>query len=478
MKQRKRMIYRICTWVVVLMSLGPQQAFAHGAERGLVMLLPTHYYAFGAMLAVALSFMILNSQQVSNALAKAFTWRRHLCALPQEPPAFFSLLSTILLLSAVLIGYCGPRDPLSNILPLGIWTGWWIGFTLLQIITGNLWPLLNPWSGIAKFINRMSEGRIGTAPIVQLPQRLGYSPALVQFFAFAWFELVSIAPEDPSRLATAVLTYWLFNATCITIFGLNDWLSRGEPFSIIFRLIGSFAPLTLETDKGGTCLSLHVPGASLYKATPLPLSGVCFVLLILGAASFDGLSETFGWMGLWGINPLEYEGRSSTQTLNSVGLILTPLVLATAYFTALTIGLKFVGEQRLLPFAGRIVYSIVPISIAFHSAHYLTQLLINGQYLIKALSDPLGLGWNLLNTADLHVTASMIQSIDSVWMIWTAQVAMISIGHMAGIVLAHLIAMDWFQSHRKAARSQAALAALMVFYTVFGLWLLSTPTIG
>src|SRR5690606_5288349 len=104
--------------------------------------------------------------------------------------------------------------------------------------------------------------------------------------------------------------------------------------------------------------------------------------------------------------------------------------------------------------------------------------LMNGQYLMKAWSDPFSLGWNIFGAAHHHVTGSMIQNIDTVWIIWCVQVGIITIGHVVGIVLAHLIAMQTFKTHSEAAKSQVFLATLMVFYTVFGLWLLSTPTIG
>ena len=47
------------------------------------------------------------------------------------------------------------------------------------------------------------------------------------------------------------------------------------------------------------------------------------------------------------------------------------------------------------------------------------------------------------------------------------------IGHVAGLVLAHDKAVELFESPRKAAISQYAMLALMVVYTVAGLWLLS-----
>ena len=42
-------------------------------------------------------------------------------------------------------GFAGSRDPLSNPLPLTVWTLLWIGLTLLQGLFGNLWHWINPW---------------------------------------------------------------------------------------------------------------------------------------------------------------------------------------------------------------------------------------------------------------------------------------------------------------------------------------------
>ena len=41
---------------------------------------------------------------------------------------------------------------------------------------------------------------------------------------------------------------------------------------------------------------------------------------------------------------------------------------------------------------GLLVWSIVPIALAYHIAHYLPSLLVDGQYAVAALSDPFGYG--------------------------------------------------------------------------------------
>ena len=53
------------------------------------------------------------------------------------------------------------------------------------------------------------------------------------------------------------------------------------------------------------------------------------------------------------------------------------------------------------------------------------------------------------------------------------QVAALVAGHVAGLAIAHDRAVTIFEDRNAALRSQYAMLALMVLYTVGGLWLLS-----
>ena len=57
--------------------------------------------------------------------------------------------------------------------------------------------------------------------------------------------------------------------------------------------------------------------------------------------------------------------------------------------------------------------------------------------------------------------------------VWYAQVGALVVGHVLGLVVAHDRAVDVVRSRRLAARSQYPLLALMVVYTLGGMWLLS-----
>ena len=71
-----------------------------------------------------------------------------------------------------------------------------------------------------------------------------------------------------------------------------------------------------------------------------------------------------------------------------------------------------------------------------------------------------------------------MNNIESITVIWTAQTFIIVFGHVMAIVVAHILATRLVGSVAAATRSQSFLAVFMILYTVFGLWLLSTASIG
>ena len=58
--------------------------------------------------------------------------------------------------------------------------------------------------------------------------------------------------------------------------------------------------------------------------------------------------------------------------------------------------------------------------------------------------------------------------------IWYVQVGILVVGHVAGLTLAHDRALTVFRGVREATRSQYWMLAVMVAFTTFGLWLLSS----
>ncbi len=458
---------------VALLSADP--AFAHTTGRGFVMLLPTTYYFAGGGLAVAASFLILLATP-SAGLGRVFAWRWRFRRPSLPVKAGLNWAGFFLFAILIGAGLLGSRDPLENPLPIVVWTLWWVGLTMITAIFGDLWRVVNPWTGPYRLLVRVGwVTRPSTA--WQLPGWIGYWPAVAGLFAFAWFELVALAPDDPAKLAKLAASYWLGTLAAMAVFGEEQWRRRGEIFAVFFDFVARLAPLWSRLSSENRTQVVGVPGARLVASQALPFSGVFFILLALASVSFDGLTKTFWWLALLGINPLEFPGRSAVMAANTVGLIGAFAVLSAGFLGAVLAGSALAGgDGKTTECVGRLALSIMPIALGYHFAHYLTALLVNGQYALIAASDPFATGSDLLNIGSFHVTTSFLNTPAGVQTIWRAQAAAVVVAHVVAVLVAHAIALDIYPSARRAALSQIPLALLMIAYTVFGLWLLATPT--
>ena len=115
-----------------------------------------------------------------------------------------SLLSFVLLIFLVILGFLGSRDPLANPLSLFIWSIWFLIMPLVQIVFGNIWAFLNPWYGIGRLLFKNRS-------IFKLDNNLSLIFPSISFLLFSLFMLVDIAPDDPDRLANVVCVYFLLN---------------------------------------------------------------------------------------------------------------------------------------------------------------------------------------------------------------------------------------------------------------------------
>jgi hypothetical protein len=455
--------------MLLIFCAGTTPAWAHAGAAGFVLLLPTELYILGGALAVLVSFGVLavfhrtapkpTAEPAERTLAKPFVMAA-------------SLLVLLFLAGLVGAGFWGSPDPISNPLPTVLWTLWWAGFTLAVALLGDLWAFANPWVGLYLLLGPKR-------PQVSYPERLKCWPAILQFLGFAWFELIYPTPQDPMRLARAVTAYWLVNFVALFVFGPR-WLQRGEAFSVFFAMVGRLSTRSwrlTSAPKLAVVTSLGAPARRLREV--FDLSGACFVLVTLAAVSFDGLSRTFFWVGSLGINPLEFPGRSAVIVQNTLGLLLSVVALGVLYAASIALGLRLSKSGEPFPRAlCRFVLSIVPISIAYHIAHYLQSLIVDFPTAMLALADPFGLGWTLLPNMGLQHGTTMGLGPDGVIAAYRAQTAIIVVGHIIATLAAHRIALAGATDRRKAVLQQIPLAVLMVGYTLFGLWLLSTPEIG
>ncbi len=451
--------------VSAMVPAGP--ALAHASEQGFVLLLPTGIYILAGTTSVAVTILLV-SVLPPGALAAAFEPLKLMRApVAARARHVTSCLAWVLLVWLIWVGQTGPGDPLSNPLPLFVWTLWWVGFVTLQGLLGNLWAWVNPWSGPVA----ITRAVLGLAPFLRLPVRAGHSLAIVSFLGFMAVLLADPAPSDPPHLAGYVAGYWVFTYVALLAFGPR-WMYRAEGLSVLMQ---SYARMNLF-GRSGNRAALGLPGWRVpARAVPVPGLAV-FMLVMLGSGSFDGLNETFWWLDLLGINPLEFPGRSAVVLPTLAGFLVANLTLILVFLAALRLGLAL-ARVRLPPARAFCLFapSILPIALGYHIAHYLPGFLVNAQYSLAAASDPLGTGADLLGLGRYYVTTSFFNTQASVRVIWLSQAGAVVGGHVLAVMLAHVLAVRQFGPGRAAVLVGTPLALFMVLYTLFGLWLLASP---
>ena len=378
--------------------------------------------------------------------------------------AFSAGLLVLLFLAALL----GEPSSAQNLTPTFVLVVFWVGLVPLHVVLGNVWTVLNPWLAIANAVAWLWRklGQEWTPPLA-LPERVGIWPAAFLLFCFVALELTYADPASPRALALAIALYSYVMWFGMAAFGRRAWTNQGDAFGVYFGLLARIAPF--GEHEGRLVMRVPFTGLAGRDASPGLLA---FVAVMLGSVGFDGLSRSSYWTDLRAELEAPYIlDAPRTAELIATGLGLAGLVgcilaVALAYLAATKIAEATVDSERSL--VPEFVLSLVPIALVYAVAHYFTYLIVQGQYAIPLASDPFGFGWDLFGTIDYAPNIAPF----SPNTVWYVQVGALVGGHVAGLAVAHDRAVS-ILPQRDALRSQYAMLALMVLYTVGGLWLLS-----
>jgi hypothetical protein len=305
------------------------------------------------------------------------------------------------------------------------------------------------------------------------PPWLGRWPAVIGIFAFAWLELVYANKDVPSTLAVLAVVYAVIQLVGMSLYGIETWSRRGDSFAVYFGVLSRLAPLRWAGGRvyrrppfvGAVGLDI-VPGT-------VPLLAV-----MIGSTSFDGFSVGSVWVGPDALftkleNVFTGAGvgiEAAGEFAGTVGLLGMILLVAGLYHVGIA-GMKSLGGGHTTrELAGRFIHTMIPIAAAYVVAHYFSLLAYQGQALAYLASDPLGTGSDIFGTAN----ASIDYNVVAANVIWYVQVAALVIGHCAGLMLAHDLALTIYRRPSDATRSQYWMLAVMVGFTSLGLWILSS----
>ena len=412
--------------------------------------MPLTYFLVGAVAVLIATFLALLLLWRRPRLQNEIPIRRLPVAGWRLITALFRVMGLLALAIVVLTGVFGPDNSVRNPAPVLVWVVFWLVVPFAAAVIGDLYRLFDPWGSLARWADL--GGSDPSSP------RWGVWPAVVLFLGFVWLELISPYSADPRVLALVMVVLGGLLLAAAHRFGIEKGLGSFDPFGLYNRVISALSPIVLDPT-GGPGWRGWLRGL---PNLPIVPGTTAFVLLLIGAVTFDGLSAT-NWydtaFGTWG-------GSLVGETL---------LLLVTVGLLGLVYWLACGAVSRLatpgwtgISVARRFAHTLVPIAFAYAFAHYFTLIVFEGQLVMSSLSDPFGRGWNLLGQANRPVNFAVL----SPYAIWWIQVTAIVVGHMGGVLLAHDRALHDFPGVA-AGRSQYVMLMLMVGLTGLGLVILA-----
>jgi len=398
----------------------PGMAHAHGFGERYQLPVPLWLYLFGAAAVVAVSFLIvglfIRRTPPSGAYPRVNLLRSVVGRAVANRVVVLGVKSASVGLFALVLaaGLWGNQHTLRNLAPTMLWVIWWVGLVYLSVLIGNLWSLINPWAtlfGWSEMLYRWLRPGGVLSLRLSYPRALGVWPAVGLLLAFSWIELVFPEPAEPANVAWILIAYSMAAWSGMFLFGRERWLACGEPFSVLFTILSRLSPTEIRVlrpkwcatcglccrDRDGECidcracfrrageadreLALRPYGVGLLRNERVPVSVVAFIVLVLATVLFDGLLATPAWTSVEGfLHPLVPASDDDTarMALETVGLVLYWLLFLGIYLGTCRIMSEASG-RRLAPLelAGSFAFTLIPIAVAYHVAHYLSFLIID-----------------------------------------------------------------------------------------------------
>ncbi len=485
-------------FLFALIALTPFPAEAHAFGQRYDLPLPLWMFIWGGAAAVFLSFVIMaffvRHNPPPGIYPRYNLLKNPLGRLLAHPmtTSLVRLIFTALFVLIIATGFWGHQSPLKNLTIVMVWVIAWVGLAFICALLGNFWALINPWNALFGYAEKAKEKLFGGGLSLNAPypRTLGYWPAFIFFLVYAWLEINWAGASSPIKVATVLSVYSLITFTGMLIFGRTVWLKYGECFAVVYGLFARFAITEIrvpdKTEPEKIEWNLRPPGMGLRIGSSSDeqpsFTLMFFVLLLLSTVTYDGFTETadFKQVALkyyYFIQDISGGGLGSfgISLVDTSGLISFPLMFVGVYLLFIwqiaLIGDDLRSFKKLAPL---FVLSIVPISIAYHLSHYISLLAIEGQLVIKLLSDPFGYGWDLFGTANYKSDITIINA----KFVWFFSVILIVIGHIVAVYIAHAEALNYYGERGRALLSQVPMIVLMVGYTMLSLWIIAQPIVS
>jgi hypothetical protein len=474
---------QLAAGLAALMAVGsaasllfPEAASAHALVGRKDLPVPAWLFAWGASLVLVISFALL-SVAWTRARLQREEWRpvpRWLSRAVVSPvtEVLGGLVGVGLLVVVLYAGFRGIEDPTQNFSVVFVFYTFWLGLVLLSVLLGDIFRAFNPWRALGRLVSggfRLVAGQSAPVPL-RYPDWLGRWPAVLGVLLFVWLELIAGggASPTPHDVAIGTVIYSAVTFVCMALFGVEEWVGRGETFNAYFGMFARLGPFEVRDRLG---VRKFLTGAPQWAAVP---GAAALVLVSIAVTSFDGaqegaLSGAIRWT-FERCNDIGFSLPNSFRVANSIWLLIIFGGVCLLYWLGVR-GMHTVrGSPPVRDLGRSFAHTLIPIALAYLVAHYFSAFLYQEQaQFTYILSDPLGHGSDLLGTAGGGINYGIVGSNT----VWYVQVAALVIGHVVALTLAHDRALGVYDNVRNASRSQYFMLAVMVAFTCFGLFLLS-----
>ncbi|HEV3093564.1 MAG TPA: fenitrothion hydrolase [Solirubrobacteraceae bacterium] len=451
----------------------PAIAQAHGIIGKADLPIPVWLFSWAAAVVLVVSFVALSTLWRTPQLQSEY--RRPMFKMPALLARAASVVGTGLFALVLYSGFAGAQVATVNFSVTFIYVIFWVGLPVLSVLFGDVFAALSPWRSCARAVHwagcRLAPGRFERAPLAY-PGWLGMWPAVVCLIGFAWLELVYV-PADrdhPATLAALSLAYFAAMLLGMALFGVERWSEQGDGFGAYLQLLSRMS--TLCNERGLLYRRRLLSGLA---DMPVRAGTVALVCTVIGTTTFDGFSNG----GLWrSLEPelqsvfaaLGFTETPAVELTYTVGLLGCVALVAGVYRLGIA-GVHGVNRRHgMTELSHSFAHTLAPIGFAYVLAHYFSLLIWQGQAVGYLASDPLGNGADIFGTGSWQIDYAIV----SYAAIWYVQVAALVSGHVGGLALAHDRALATYSDAREAIRSQYWMLAVMVAFTSFGLWLLSS----
>jgi hypothetical protein len=457
--------------------LFPDVASAHALVGRKDLPVPAWLFAWGASLVLIISFALLSvawtkARLQSEEWEPVSPWLSRMVLNPATE-VLCGLVGVGLFVLVLYAGFRGIEDPTQNFSITFVFYTFWLGLVLLSVLLGDVFRAFNPWRALGRLVSggfRLVAGQSAPAPF-SYPDRLGRWPAVLGVLLFVWIELIAGggAAPTPHDVAVGTVIYSVVSFVCMALFGVEEWIGRGEAFNAYFGMFSRLAPFEARSRELG--IRKFLTGAPQWAAVP---GAAALVLVSISVTSFDGaqegaLSGAIRWT-FERTSDIGFSLPNSFRIANTIWLLIVFAGISALYWLGVQ-GMHTVrGSPPVRQLGRSFAHTLITIALAYLVAHYFSAFLYQEQaQFTYILSDPLGHGSDLFGTAGGGINYGIVGSNT----VWYVQVAALVIGHVVALTLAHDRALGVYDSVRHASRSQYFMLAVMVCFTCFGLFLLS-----